>query len=126
MGHDRQVIFGRLLRARRLGALLSQEQLAARAGVSARTIRELERGRVRQPRGDSVRLLADALGLAGATRREFQTAARAGGAPAVAAGEPAVPFQLPPDIADFTGRADVVARLDALLAGDADGIRSAA
>jgi transcriptional regulator with XRE-family HTH domain/tetratricopeptide (TPR) repeat protein len=125
--HHRQVVFGRLLRAHRLGALLTQEQLAERAGVSARTIRELERGRVRQPRRDSVRLLADALALAGTTRVEFHTAARgADGAPWAAAREPAVPSLLPPDIADFTGRADVVAELGVLLAGDANGARSAA
>ena len=125
--HHRQVVFGRLLRAHRLGALLTQEQLAERAGVSARTIRELERGRVRQPRRDSVRLLADALALAGTTRLDFHAAARGiDGALAVAAREPAVPFLLSPDIADFTGRADVVARLSALLAGDPHGVGSTA
>ena len=78
--HDRRVVFGRLLRAHRLRRLLTQEQLAARAGMSARAIRELEQGRVRRPRGDSVRLLADALTLAGETREEFHTAARGPGA----------------------------------------------
>jgi tetratricopeptide (TPR) repeat protein/transcriptional regulator with XRE-family HTH domain len=127
VAHHRQVVFGRLLRAHRHGALLTQEQLAERSGISARTIRELERGRVRRPRGDSVRLLADALALAGTTRLEFHTAARgADGPQAVAVGEPAVPFLLPPDIADFTGRAEVVARLEALLVGDPNGVRSAA
>jgi DNA-binding XRE family transcriptional regulator len=53
-----EVSFGGLLRAHRERALLSQEQLAERAGLSARTIRELEAGRVRRPRGTSVRLLA--------------------------------------------------------------------
>jgi tetratricopeptide (TPR) repeat protein/transcriptional regulator with XRE-family HTH domain len=123
--HHRQVVFARLLRAHRLGALLTQEQLAERAGVSPRTIRELEHGRVRKPRLDSVRLLADALGLAGTTRVEFHTAARSADG-AEAAHQPAVPFLLPPDIADFTGRADVVAQLGALLAGDPDGVRSTA
>jgi tetratricopeptide (TPR) repeat protein/transcriptional regulator with XRE-family HTH domain len=120
--HDRQVVFGRLLRAHRQGALLTQEQLAERAGITARTIRELERGRVHQPRGDSVRLLANALGLAGTTRLEFQAAARgAVGPKALAAGEFAIPCQLPHDIADFTGRTEVVARLSTLLAGASDG-----
>jgi tetratricopeptide (TPR) repeat protein/transcriptional regulator with XRE-family HTH domain len=126
VGDDRQVVFGRLLRAHRLRLLLTQEQLAERSGISPRAIRELERGRVRRPRGDSLRLLADALGLAGAIRLEFQAAARdPDAARAVAAGQPAIPCQLPPDIADFTGRAEVVARLDALLAGDLDGLRPA-
>jgi tetratricopeptide (TPR) repeat protein/transcriptional regulator with XRE-family HTH domain len=120
--HDRQVVFGRLLRAHRQAALLTQEELAKRAGITARTIRELERGRVHQPRGDSVRLLADALGLAGATRLEFQVAARGAGGPhALAAGESAIPCQLPYDIADFTGRTELVTRLSDLLAGTPDG-----
>jgi tetratricopeptide (TPR) repeat protein/transcriptional regulator with XRE-family HTH domain len=124
--HDRQVVFGRLLRAHRLRRLLTQEQLAERAGMSARAIRELEQGRVRQPRGDSVRLLADALTLAGAAREAFHAAARGPGVTALAVGEPAVPSQLPSDIADFTGRAELVARLSDLLARDPDGSRSAA
>jgi tetratricopeptide (TPR) repeat protein/transcriptional regulator with XRE-family HTH domain len=115
---SRQVRFGRLLRSHRLGALLTQERLAERAGVSQRTVRELERGRVRQPRGDSVRLLADALALAGELREEFCIAARGDGwTQPVAAGEPAVPFLLPPDIADFTGRPELVKEISALLAG---------
>jgi transcriptional regulator with XRE-family HTH domain len=68
--------FGGLLRAYRERALLSQEQLAERAGLSARTIRELEAGRVRRPRGSSVRLLAQALGLRGSLRQAFEAAAR--------------------------------------------------
>jgi tetratricopeptide (TPR) repeat protein/transcriptional regulator with XRE-family HTH domain len=125
---DRQVIFGRLLRVHRLGALLTQEQLAERAGISPRTIRELEHARVRQPRAASVRLLADALALAGAPREEFHTAAYGdGGAQPVAARQPAVPFLLPADIADFTGRADAVGELNGLLAGSPhDARRSAA
>src|SRR6516225_9653528 len=55
--------FGALLRACRHRACLSQEQLAARAELSERTVRNLEAGRVRSPRFDTVRLLADALQL---------------------------------------------------------------
>ena len=71
-----QVGFGALLRSLRERALVSQEELAARAGVSVRTIGNLEQGRIAQPRGESVRLLADALGLAGPERRRFEEAAR--------------------------------------------------
>jgi DNA-binding CsgD family transcriptional regulator/transcriptional regulator with XRE-family HTH domain len=68
--------FGALLLARRRTALLSQEQLAARAEVSERTVRDLEAGRVRSPRADTVRLLADALQLTGPERCSWFAAAR--------------------------------------------------
>lgn len=55
--------FGRQLRDLRLQSGLSQTQLARSSTLSVRAIRDLENGRVRQPRADSLRLLADALGL---------------------------------------------------------------
>ena len=73
--------FGSLLRARRQRAHLSQEQLAARAELSERTVRELEAGRVRSPRNDTVRLLADALRLTGPQRESWFAAAQNGGRP---------------------------------------------
>jgi transcriptional regulator with XRE-family HTH domain len=112
-------------------ALVSQEELAARAGVSVRAIGNLEQGRVGQPRGVSVRLLADALGLVGPERRRFEDAARqrledAGrsvpeGLGGVSAGSwPAsqrlAPCQVPPEVADFTGRTEQVTRLGGLVA----------
>jgi len=68
--------FGTLLRASRHRAYLSQEQLAARAELSERTVRNLEAGRVRSPRTDTVRLLADALQLNEAERDSWFEAAR--------------------------------------------------
>ena len=67
---------GALLRACRHRALLAQEQLAARAGLSERTVRDLEGGRVRSPRLDTVRLLTDALQLSGPQRESWFEAAR--------------------------------------------------
>jgi transcriptional regulator with XRE-family HTH domain len=67
--------FGMLVRARRHRALLSQEQLAARAELSDRTVRNLEAGRVRSPRADTVRLLAGALQLYGPERERWFAAA---------------------------------------------------
>ncbi|MFD8734265.1 helix-turn-helix domain-containing protein [Streptomyces sp. NPDC059618] len=55
--------FGRHLRDLRLRSGLSQMQLARSSTLSIRAIRDLENGRVRQPRADSLRLLADALGV---------------------------------------------------------------
>lgn len=50
----------RWLRAR---AMLTQEELAERARLSVRTVRNLEAGHIRRPRSGSIRLLAAALGL---------------------------------------------------------------
>jgi transposase len=80
--------FGALLRARRHRAYLSQEQLAARAEVSERTVRNLEADRVRSPRTDTVRLLADALQLSELERDSWFEAARSENRQRVA---PAVP-----------------------------------
>jgi tetratricopeptide (TPR) repeat protein/transcriptional regulator with XRE-family HTH domain len=109
--------FGGLLRAHRERELLSQERLAQRSGLSARTIRDLEAGRVRRPRGASVRLLADALRLEGTLRAAFEAAARDGNR-LERAGLPAggTLCQLPLDVADFTGRAEQVALVRELLA----------
>jgi transcriptional regulator with XRE-family HTH domain len=70
-----RVGFGGLLRAYRERRLLSQERLAERSGLSVRAIRDLELGRVRRPWGESVRLLVDALRLAGWEREQFEAAA---------------------------------------------------
>src|SRR5262250_1948980 len=67
---------GTLLRAFRRRACLSQEQLAARAELSERTVRNLEAGRVRSPRNDTVRLLAGALELTEPEREAWLAAAR--------------------------------------------------
>jgi transcriptional regulator with XRE-family HTH domain len=59
--------FGALLRQHRLQAGLTQEALAERASVSTRSIQDLERDRG-FPRAETVRLLTEALGLAGEAR----------------------------------------------------------
>lgn len=56
--------FGVLLKHYRLAAGLSQEALAARASLSARTISDLERSIHSAPRADTLALLIDALALA--------------------------------------------------------------
>jgi predicted ATPase/transcriptional regulator with XRE-family HTH domain/Tfp pilus assembly protein PilF len=67
---------GTLLRSFRLAADLTQEELAERAGVSARLISDLERGSIHRPRRDTVQLLADGLRLRGAERDSFVELAR--------------------------------------------------
>jgi predicted ATPase/transcriptional regulator with XRE-family HTH domain len=67
--------FGHLLRRYRIAAALSQEALAERSGVSVRAISDLERG-VSEPRLETIRLLAESLGLDDATRSMLIDAAR--------------------------------------------------
>ncbi|MEU4209600.1 helix-turn-helix domain-containing protein [Streptomyces sp. NPDC026206] len=67
--------FSALLRRLRHNAGMTQETLAARAGVGVRTIRGLETGERADPRVTTVRLLADALGLRPAEREELLGAA---------------------------------------------------
>jgi tetratricopeptide (TPR) repeat protein/transcriptional regulator with XRE-family HTH domain len=96
--------FGELMRGYRRHRAMSQEDLAGKAGVSARHVRDLEAGRTTRPRPSTVRLLADALGLAGADRERFHRAA-------LAAGVPAIPQQLPAPPVRFVGRAGELAEL---------------
>src|SRR5689334_2804067 len=55
--------FGEQLRHYRERAGLTQEELAAKAGLTAKAISALERGERRSPYPHTVRALADALGL---------------------------------------------------------------
>ncbi|MGW6934432.1 helix-turn-helix domain-containing protein [Lentzea sp. NPDC054927] len=70
--------FGELLRTHRIHAGLTQQQLADFAMVSVRAIRDLECGRTRSPRAETVRLLADGLRLDEGSRANLQ---QAGGRP---------------------------------------------
>ncbi|TWG10808.1 NB-ARC domain-containing protein [Actinoplanes teichomyceticus] len=108
--------FGDYLRSLRRCAGMSQEDLADISGSSVRTIRELERGRVRNPHRRTVHLIADALRLSDVVRNRFvalgemnrfsgghsETAIRD-----VALDDPAavpVPRQLPAAPTDLVGR----------------------
>jgi tetratricopeptide (TPR) repeat protein/transcriptional regulator with XRE-family HTH domain len=110
--------FGARLRAHRCAAGLSQQELAGKSGLSAKTIGNLERGRARWPHPSSVLRLADALELSAADRSEFVAAADrrlsgAGGPPAPrqhrdpgTAADVTAGYRhgLPLDTAAFTGR----------------------
>ena len=110
--------FSRLLRQARTAAALSQEELAERAGVSARGVSDLERGLRRAPRLETVRMLADALGLDAAGRAALLAAARA---PVADADSASSSPGLPEPPTRLIGREREVAQLSRLL-GD-DGVR---
>lgn len=98
MAVDRPPFASLLLRLRQ-AAGLTQEELATRARVGVRTVRDLESGRATRPQRSTVDLLATALELTGADRVRFDAMAR---------GRP-VPTVSLPRIEPLIGRDDDVA-----------------
>jgi predicted ATPase/DNA-binding XRE family transcriptional regulator len=102
--------FGRLLKRCRQAAGLSQETLAERAGLSWRTISDLERGVKQRPRASTLRLLADALALNAEERAALVTSAYPSDDVVVPPAEPyteyvaSVPTNLPLALTSFVGR----------------------
>src|SRR5689334_4704715 len=90
---------GRLLRRHRAAAGLTQEELAERAGISSRTISDVERGLRDGVFRDTAARLAVALGIAGDERTRFEAVARGRrgrpGESAPAAWKPAAPPPAP-------------------------------
>jgi tetratricopeptide (TPR) repeat protein/transcriptional regulator with XRE-family HTH domain len=116
------VSFALLLRRLRVTAGMTQEELAGSAGVSSRSLSELERGAVSTPQKETVRLLAVALQLSGSALVEFEVAARGHVTPRSSSRGPAAATRtLPRDIASFTGRRHELAEL-AEAAGGAGGV----
>jgi tetratricopeptide (TPR) repeat protein len=77
---EQDASFGAILHRHRVIAGLTQEELAERAGLSVRALRDMERGRTLRPYRQSVQLVADALTLAGQARSQLIRAARPSGA----------------------------------------------
>ncbi|ANZ35380.1 hypothetical protein BBK82_04030 [Lentzea guizhouensis] len=65
---------GLLFRSYRTERHLTQRQLAKLSGVSVRTIRDIEIGTSQQPRRETVRLMANALGLSSREHTEIEAA----------------------------------------------------
>jgi DNA-binding XRE family transcriptional regulator len=112
--------FGDGVRRRRERVGLTQEELAARAGVSVRGLRKLEAGEVGRPRPATVRALASALRVEAAEWDAFRTGAHPG--------TPGpfrwpTPRQLPAESPRSVPGAAALAALDAALApGPAFGV----
>src|SRR6266581_7349379 len=68
--------FGGLLRQLRAEARLTQQELAEAAGLSPRSVSDLERGINHTAHKDTAKLLADALNLTEPARELFVAAAR--------------------------------------------------
>ncbi|CAL9607866.1 hypothetical protein SUDANB121_05586 [Nocardiopsis dassonvillei] len=76
--------FGALVRGHRRRSGLTQQELADFSTISVRAIRNIEKGRVLNPRKHTVNLIADGLRLGAADRMRLQAAAnRNGGADAL-------------------------------------------
>ncbi|WP_169734255.1 helix-turn-helix domain-containing protein [Hamadaea tsunoensis] len=106
--------FGGVLRHWRKRRGVTQQQLADLSTVSVRAIRDLEMGRVAQPRQDTVRLICDGLGLTGRARAEFHAAATR---PDDAPDWWHEPPDLPPAYDRLIGRTAELADLGEALAG---------
>lgn len=102
--------FGRLLRRLRVEAGLTQESLAEQAGLSSRTISDLERGLATAPRRSTLALLSDGLQLDPAQRQHLANAAR------VNPGSARPLHNLPAHLTSFIGRGSELSALRELLA----------
>ncbi|HEY5394042.1 MAG TPA: AAA family ATPase, partial [Trebonia sp.] len=105
--------YAELLRQLRAERGLTQEELAAAAGISPRTVSDLERGINQTPRRATAELLADALELSAPQREQFMAAARR--RPAAPPGPALGGAGTPPDANSAGSAADADG-----FAGDAD------
>lgn len=82
---------GMLIRTHRLRIGLTQRELADLSTISVRAIRDLEQGKARRPRPDTVRLMADALRLGARARTALEAAAQQGRATGAGWEQPPAP-----------------------------------
>ena len=104
--------FGAKLKTLREAAGLTQEELASRAGVSAKAVSALERGDRKRPYPHTVRSLADALSLSEGQRADLTWAITGRGGDA---SETAPPSALPASLTPLLGREREVEDIAGLL-----------
>jgi predicted ATPase/DNA-binding XRE family transcriptional regulator len=107
--------FGGLLLRHRVAAALSQEALAERAGLSVRAVSDLERGTKARPHLETVRLLAEALGLPPSERAALAAAARPAAPNTRALPSPEIRGGLPRPLTPLVGRERECERVQAIL-----------
>ena len=113
MDADTGLSFGDLLRRYRDSANLTQEDLAARTGLTPQAIGLLERGERRRPHRYTVGKLAECLELTGSERAQFASAARSSSArPATV---PLSHYNLPIPLTPLIGRDEEVTTVTHLL-----------
>jgi DNA-binding SARP family transcriptional activator/Tfp pilus assembly protein PilF/DNA-binding XRE family transcriptional regulator len=78
---DDDMTLGRMVLLYRERAGLTQQQLAGRAGISLRTLRDIEHDRIAQPRAGSLERLAAALALAATDRERLRRTATGAAGP---------------------------------------------
>lgn len=101
---------GELLKRYRIGAGLTQEELAERAGLSARAIRALESGAHRTPRRDTLNLLATALALSSTDRNRLELSMRQRSRPSASTSASVTPTRPQPPLVGRQRERERIAR----------------
>jgi predicted ATPase/transcriptional regulator with XRE-family HTH domain len=116
----RPPLFGHLLRQHRIASGWTQEELAQRANVSPRAISNYEGGATLRPQRETVRLLADALGLSDEDRALLTASVTAQRAKAITSlpsrTAPPTPSHVPAPLTPLLGREAELLSLTASLA----------
>jgi transcriptional regulator with XRE-family HTH domain len=113
MDADTRLSFGDLLRRYRDSANLTQEDLAARTGLTPQAIGLLERGERRRPHRYTVGKLAEALELTDSEHAQFKSAARSSSARTATVS--LSHYNLPIPLTPLIGRDEEVMRVARLL-----------